>query len=499
MNNLMMKLRYLFVIAAVTTLFISCFKDDTTLGTGVISEIVIDNMKEVYNINQNDTLVITPTITQTSQAKELSYTWEIELQSDSLSHGESFVFIGKQFGSYHCRLIVENSDGKSFFPFIIHVNTIYEEGVTIISKDETGKAMLSFMLTPPEGDEPKGFMQGDQFAKNNEERFADNPVDIVQSGGSLIIACQGSADGTVPPTIYSLNEKTFFLENMTDESTFADFKPTLLGIPSETYPGRSYPILCEGGNTYEYSTNEAVISKPIKLPYSYSQSAFINSKGNGRYNFLCWDKEINALCQIYDGYAPAYYYGTAYHMNRESIIDDSRNNPLDGHEFCKMVLIEQHDTVRTTPEALIVTKDAKGIYCKTLLSVEFWEERNGKVELVGETKKHRGQLTLTETTPCVANKTYSSMLFADGNRVCRWYYNASAIKVDNLQTIGTESAIITAMSLSSDLTKTYVAFYEPEQTGLNGSVWVIDTDKGTILNKYDNVCYQPVKIIYKKK
>jgi hypothetical protein len=91
------------------------------------------------------------------------------------------------------------------------------------------------------------------------------------------------------------------------------------------------------------------------------------------------------------------------------------------------------------------------------------------------------------------------MLFADGNRVCRWYYNASVIKVDNLQTVGSESAIITAMSLSSDLTKTYVAFYEPEQTGLNGSVWVIDTDKGTILNKYDNVCYQPVKIIYKKK
>ena len=497
MNKPMIRLRYLFVVVAVTTLFASCFKDDTTLGTGAISEIVIDNMKEVYNINQNDTLIITPTLTQTHQPKEVSYTWEMDMEhySDSCC----FVFVGKQFGSYNCRLIVENSDGKSFFPFVIHVNTIYEEGLTIISKDANGKAMLSFMLTPPDGGEPVGFMQGDQFTKNNEEPFADNPVDIIQSGGSLIIACQGSVDGTVPPTIYSLNEKTFFLENMTDESTFSDFKPTLLGIPSETYPGRSYPILCEGGNTYEYSTNEAVISKPIKLPYSYSQRAFINSKGSGRYNFLCWDKEINALCQIYDGYAPAYYYGTAYHMSRETIEEDSRNNPLDGHEFLTMVPVEQHDTIKSTPEALVVTRDAKGIYCKTLLSVEFWEERNGKVELVGETKKHRGQLTLTEETPCVANKTYSSMLFADGNRVYRWYYDSSVITTNVLQSVGTESAIITAMSLSPDLTKTYVAFYDPEQTGLNGSVWIIDTDKGTILNKYDNVCYQPVKIIYKKK
>jgi hypothetical protein len=91
------------------------------------------------------------------------------------------------------------------------------------------------------------------------------------------------------------------------------------------------------------------------------------------------------------------------------------------------------------------------------------------------------------------------MLFADGNRVYRWYYNSSVITTNVLQSVGTESAIITAMSLSPDLTKTYVAFYEPEQTGLNGSVWVIDTDKGTILNKYENVCYQPVKIMYKKK
>ena len=495
MNNLM-RLRYLFVVVAMTASLVSCFKDDTTLGTGAISEIVIDNMKEVYNINQNDTLIITPTITQTHQPKNISYTWEIELEhySDSCC----FVFVGGQFGSYNCRLIVENSDGKAFFPLIIHVNTIYEEGLTILSKAANGKAMLSFMLTPPDGN-PTGFMQGDQFSINNEEPFADNPVDMLQSDGRLIIACQGSNDGSVPATIYSLNEKTFFLENVASEPSFSDFKPTVLGIPTSTYEGRPYPIICEGGHTYEYSTNEAVISKPTMLPYTYSQSAFIYPKGEGRYNFLCWDKEIGALCQIYDGYAPAYYYGTEYHMSRESIVDDSRNNPLNGHELCKMVLIEQHDTIKTTPKALVVTKEKNGAYNRTLLSVEFWEDVNGKIEMVGETKRQRGQLALSENTPCVASKTYSSMLFADGNRVCRWYYNAAAIKVDNIQTIGSESAIITALALSSDQKETYVAFYEPEQTGLNGSVWVIDTDKGTILNKYDNVCYQPVKIMYKKK
>jgi hypothetical protein len=93
------------------------------------------------------------------------------------------------------------------------------------------------------------------------------------------------------------------------------------------------------------------------------------------------------------------------------------------------------------------------------------------------------------------------MLFADGNKVRRWNYtsNQQITAADVLQTIGSETAIISGFELSADHKLTYVAFYEPDQPGLNGSVWVIDTDKGNIIKKYDNICYQPVKIMYKKK
>ena len=100
------------------------------------------------------------------------------------------------------------------------------------------------------------------------------------------------------------------------------------------------------------------------------------------------------------------------------------------------------------------------------------------------------------------------MLFPDGNKVMKWYYNKET-KDDGkiyyledaevLCTIGSNKAVITAFEISDDHKQTYVAFYEPEQEGKNGSVWVINTDTGEVLEKYDNVCYQPVKIIYKKK
>lgn len=502
--NKTIKLRNLFVLILIATLT-SCFKDDTTLGTGVLSEILIDSASvgKVHNMYQNETLQITPIVSQTNQEKELTYTWEIDLKT--YSHEKVFIYKGETLGSYHCRLIVENEDGKSFYPFIVHVNTPYEEGLTVISKDADGKAMLSFMMTPPDGSAPTGFMQGDQFFASNNQSFVDNPVDMVQSGGQLIIACQGSGDETSPATIYCLNEKTFLLENLVTEPGFKDFKPTFLGIPAITSPGRSYPILCEGGHTYEFSTTEGALSEAIKLPYTYAQTAIIYTKSGGYYDFLCWDKELNALCLIYHGYPP-YYCAKEYHTNRDSIVAQPSKNLFDGFDICKMVLIEQTNDVLTTPKALVITKNSSGMYQKTLISVDFWEMVDGETKLVdggGPQMCGFGQLSLTEATPCIANRTYSSLLFADANKVRRWNYASSSDMITAAQELcsvgNSETAIITSMVLSSDHKKTYVAFYDPEQTELNGSVWVIDTDNGTVLEQYDNVCYQPVKMIYKKK
>ena len=502
---MIIRLKHLLVLIVIATSLVSCFKDDTTLGVGAISEISIDStsIEEVYNIAQFDTLIIKPRITQTNREKEVTYSWEIELEE--YSDSTTFVYVGKKLGTFHCRLIVGNEDGKSFFPFILHVNTAYEEGLTVISKDPNGKSMLSFMLTPSDGSAPIGFMEGDQFSRNNDETFADNPADMVQISGSLIIACQGS-DETSPGTIYCLNEKTFVLENIVTDPEFTDFKPTFLGIPAIDYPGKSYPIICEDGNTYEFSTTEGVLSKPIKLPYTYAQTAIIHTLSGGYYDLLCWDNELNALCYVYAGWGP-YYSGKEYHTNRDSIIADNSKNIFNGLNICKMVLVEQTKDVITTPKALVITKDKmSGLdrYQKTLISVNLWETVNGETQLIdggGPSVCGFGSLSLTETAPCIASKTYSSMLFADGNKVRCWNYSSSDMitNAKTLQTIGSESAIITSMSLSTDHKRTYIAFYEPEQEGLNGCVWIIDTDKGTILEKYNNVCYEPVKIIYKKK
>ena len=108
---------------------------------------------------------------------------------------------------------------------------------------------------------------------------------------------------------------------------------------------------------------------------------------------------------------------------------------------------------------------------------------------------------INESTPCIANATYETMLFADGNKVMKWYYFKDDYLEDAIEMlkVGSDDAIITSFDISEDHLKTYVAFYEPNQEGKNGSVWVIDTNSGKVLEEYNNVCYQPVKVLYKNK
>ena len=123
-------------------LLVACFQDNTTPADKPLSNITIEQgIDSVYNIYKFDTLVIKPVITQENEEKPLSYTWEINLQP--YSYEKVFKYVGKDLGKFNCRLIVENEDGKSFFPFVLYVNSDYEYGITVLSCDNDGNSLLA--------------------------------------------------------------------------------------------------------------------------------------------------------------------------------------------------------------------------------------------------------------------------------------------------------------------------------------------------------------------
>ncbi len=104
-----------FCLALSALTLVSCFSDDTTLGDRPLAEIVIDStsVAEVYNINKNETLTVTPKFSQTNGGKTVTTTWEIDQKV--YSNEPTLTFTGKELGSWNCRLILENEDGKTFY------------------------------------------------------------------------------------------------------------------------------------------------------------------------------------------------------------------------------------------------------------------------------------------------------------------------------------------------------------------------------------------------
>lgn len=511
-----MKINKYFLLALAVFAFVSCFEDESTDATNPIAEITIDvnSMKKVYNIDQNDSLIIKPIVIQ-SKEKELPLSYAWELNQEIVSEEKEFRYKGEILGTYNGRLIVSNEDGKAFYTFTLNVNSPYEYGILVLSKDAEERPHIAFMQEPMTEGEERKFYDENCLEKNNEEQFfASNPSDIIQTTGTLIVACQGKdGDAEDGAAIYFLNEKTFVMENLVESKEYPTFKPTKLLTPQGSYEGSAYPVLSDDGKMYSLPTYNAVLQPSHKLTSTYAQTGF--AVGDAVYNdIIVWDKEVNGLVCLYNGYGP-YYCGYKYLLQRDSLSTDeyyTKNfSKLKG--LRTLVYINKtKEQLSKSRQELIAIVDGANMKQKIVISTFFWRQIEGKIgeyEVLDHGKgfqkaASKSYSVINEKTPCIANATYETMFFAVGNKVMKWYYfkdNSTLEQAEELLKVGSDNdnAVITSFTISEDHKKTYVAFYDPTQEGKNGSVWVFDTYSGTVLEEYNNVCYQPVKVIYKKK
>ncbi len=487
----------------------SCISDETTLGDGVISVIKIDkaSIQEEYNIEKNEVLVINPVVKQEGLERELTYTWEIDQKA--YSQNKELNYTGNRLGSFKCRLIVENEDGKDFYPFTINVVTPYEQGMTMVSVDEQGKSMLSFMQTNRMDGEEETFVKGDCFEINNpDEVFPGNVSDVVHCDGSLILSCKGNGTMSDPGAMVYLNDKTLVMENKITTLEYPAFKPIFMAIPANGSVGVSYPILCENGKVYEFSTTEGALTPAVKLQYTYALKSAVYSGGSSsEFSLLFWDKEIGALAIIYNGRGP-YYCSRKYNAARYDLMaNDGENNYFKGYDFVTMCIPKRLPNSDKEPQLVVITKNKNNECQKTFLyAPTLWLKRaddevaklqERKPITTASIKSHK----LTTESPIIGSLEHQLIMFADGNTVYRWNYmdNERIEKANADIKVGSDNAIITSMELSLDHQQLYVAYYEPEEKGLNGYVSVIHPKTGELLREHKNVGYRPVKLIYKKK
>lgn len=78
-----MNLSKYFTLFFLVAIIMSCYKDNSTVDTLVLSDIdvVIDNLEsEVIDIEKNETLTIDPLVKQSGKEWPLTYEWQIDYE-----------------------------------------------------------------------------------------------------------------------------------------------------------------------------------------------------------------------------------------------------------------------------------------------------------------------------------------------------------------------------------------------------------------------------------
>lgn len=127
MSNLF---KYIIALAAPLALS-GCYKDNSSIGTKDITELEIKlpdvASSNLVNLEKNDTLKLSPVVTEEGTEKALTYQWEINYEV--VSTEKDLVFPCTKLGSFNVRLKVTNADGSAFKTFTLNVNSPYEEGL----------------------------------------------------------------------------------------------------------------------------------------------------------------------------------------------------------------------------------------------------------------------------------------------------------------------------------------------------------------------------------
>ena len=295
----MKTLKYLFFILCLP-LFAGCFEDETTVDTVRISEISIDTLKmqKVYNIDQNEELLI-PTeglVSQSERQLPLTYEWEVNYKF--YSDSSALRFTGNELGSFPARLKISNEHGSSFYEFTLNINSAYEKGIAILSDNSEGEPLLSIMRELSDREIAEGkkrFFTTNCLAVNNPGvEFPRQPTDFRQRDKQLFISFKDK------PSVYALNSKMLNVENIITDGN-PDFIPERLLVVDGT--GAASPVISESRKIYKMATLEGLIVNYGRQMASTYDKNVVLAKGLGYQDaIIFWDMEKETIVDFYNYY-----------------------------------------------------------------------------------------------------------------------------------------------------------------------------------------------------
>lgn len=517
----MRKLIELIILLGLLTWSVGCIDDQTTGPHVEISEISIKMEDTLYFIMPNEKFVLdgNKMVTQTNPDMPLEFIWRGGMEKPTsagtgitvdsmkmLSTEPVLEYAFRDFGTYRMRLQVMNGQQAEFKYFRVVVGSEFDEGIVVLSKNESGEGMFSMLNTE---------LKADKLLEKTEEDFIYLTADkapVLKEDILDFNLCAGRA-------YYVPRENYFYLLTRESGAYYLDqYSLNPIGNPIQFSKPAKMLSLHYHNPTFDlfaYTEDGDVISHCLKYNMEIPRVAFDSihhwdrakvlkmkidptwAKAAYRDVLLLMDDETSTLYGMmldeanrqkqswwgpvhYDGYEivtlGCYYFNWCYNI---AVLCRSLENPSLYKKFTYTWCyyganwFGQEDKVPTSGEAIlngpVIDWNSKLLDCRKKGCMIYLYKNMLTCWYPGDTQ-----------FPLGPNYPASSWLFD----IRQHGYSADTEVID--------------MDMDISHQYIYLAVYDPnDPNDKKGSIVVVNATDFRLLKEYKNVCHKPMKIFYK--
>lgn len=500
-----MKNNLKYIVIAVSCLFgtSACIDDESTGAHIPLSEITIATAQDSFYVDYGSEAVITPTISQTIEGKELSYEWRASLitkTSNGQEKADSLKYISiepelkysfPQLGEYKVRLRVTNGDVNEMLYYRVFVQTPFIEGLFVLSTDEQQNGMTSFLRAKDEKNIPTGTgydFKLRAFESINPGCALNDMTDVVRIGSDMMMSSRKDQ------LLYVFDSKTFDLLSVIDLKKDVPWMQPV-AIPSYFFDGTDVsPVteffllsahgdFCSGDIVDMYASEDRSLY-PEKAAY---EKCFVSYIPNPDWNTLGHYFFVDNTNSRID------HFSADFGTNEASGSEDY----FAGYNICNLILKDNIGlwvvaSKKEDPSSVRITKFKD-------LDNYGWE--TNPFEAVEKKYDYQtDHLTLTLATQMEMSSVYNLCMYTNGSGIYQWKYDdGGTINKLPEEPVLTVDGEITCYSMSTDQRYLYLGVWNTKsQKELKGSVEVFDIESGKIVKTYPGIANKPVKVFYKK-
>lgn len=399
-----------------------------------------------------------------------------------ISESRTIDYTFPKVGSFILRLKVDNGESIAFKYFTLNVNSGYDEGVAILSNNESGEASLTFVKTLTADERAKGAQQvftnifsvDGRTLKNGTSLFmADNTYRKVTYSGFLIAT--DDEDGT----IYHMDCKTFEYYMSAKVGDFGTSCAEFGGEYAEDKSSFGCFFRSKDNRVFRYDMDGGFINEMTDVSI----------------------KPKRILSAVNRGLATSKTYRTPFFFDETTV--GTRKTSSAGPRYCseegwKVINVAVARTGNSYPVRALLRSEVYPDSCKIMCGSTGWYDWK-KVSAF-----EAPSVNMDSDSKFVSTKEASDVYYTYNNAIYRWNLTSApgsrpAITLpsgEQIRDIATNFKGRPASSGGEDLL--YVVTWNPSRSGEHkGSLYVYRFSDDTLTASYEGICDDPVSVIYK--